>query len=150
MGADYTQGPWFADDGECGEWGIFAEKDKDAIAYLLDPITGRLREVLRPTVAEDNAKLIASSPELFEALDMAFASLRDINNGWPINELHEPLIHTIERAKEALLKAGWVDDGEDEEEKDFDPHVACSGYPNCDLGGCIYSGGETEFYGHRG
>jgi hypothetical protein len=40
----------------------------------------------------------------------------------------------------------------EDDEEDFDPHVACYSYPNCDeapLGCCVRMGSNVEPYGFR-
>ncbi len=67
----HTPGPWMADDGGSGYWGIFQEDDSDGIAFLTEESGRRLR----PAQAEANARLIAAAPDLLAKCEKIVAWL---------------------------------------------------------------------------
>ena len=99
--AKHTEGPWTADDGDGGVWGVFSEADSDGIAYLAEPT--RDMRLLRPDEAAANARLIAAAPDLLQALKSIVSALGAVgHDGWHSEPVHES---DVKAALAAITKA---------------------------------------------
>lgn len=96
--AKATPGPWQADDGDGGMWGVFADSadgDCDAISYMLEPTAPGYRS-LRPEHDEANAALIVAAVNALPALLSTLAADKERMAG--LEAENAALRHDLERS----------------------------------------------------
>lgn len=97
----HTPGPWFAEQPGISGVNVSAEKSGVGIAWCgTNSIFGRESHVISTAEARANACLIATAPELLEALEELIKAINFVHP-----EAHEAVAAAEQKARAAIAKA---------------------------------------------